>query len=224
MRDRHATMEVVNKRRWKMYAAAAAATVAAGGAENVAEAQIFYSGVINTPVTNTIIPVAGLGSAPPVIGYAAHDFGAAGGNGRAFFGVFGQVAGFGSGAFLYASKLAYGQQISVLANFTPPSYFNTLAWGNGYTNSQFLAPGQGYMAFRFNAGTQFGWARVTMAGAPNNSFVLNDYAYGSVGQAVRVGQTFAPVPEPATSLGALALGAMGVMAWRRARQAAKPAV
>ncbi|HMP69303.1 MAG TPA: PEP-CTERM sorting domain-containing protein [Pirellulaceae bacterium] len=137
------------------------------------------------------------------------------GAGAVLLGVFngaltGSVVGFTAG-FNYASNLAVGVNIST-QNFLPA--FATLAYGNGYANSQFLNAGDGYLAFRFNGGTQYGWARVNMSGVqPGNNYTIVEYAYGSVGTSVAVGQ----IPEP-SSLGLLALGAVGLAAFRRRRE------
>ena len=54
-----------------------------------------------------------------------------------------------------------------------------------------------------------------MAGRPGTggTYVLDDYAFGSPGEAITAGQT----PEPA-SLGLLAIGGVGVLAMCRARK------
>jgi hypothetical protein len=94
-----------------------------------------------------------------------------------------------------------------------------MAAGAGFVLSQWRTAGTGFLAFKFNlgAGVQYGWARVTMdSGTPLNNFTLVDYAYASPGQSIMTGQT--AVPE-AGSLGLLALGAVGLLAWRKQRAA-----
>jgi hypothetical protein len=86
---------------------------------------------------------------------------------------------------------------------------------------QFLSAGLGAIGFKFNtgAGDQYGWARVRMDGYPYHTFRVLDYAYGDPGDVVVVGRRprsgdSAPTLE---SLGGLALGATGLLAWRRRR-------
>ena len=91
-----------------------------------------------------------------------------------------------------------------------------MAVWSGYSGSQFLAPGNSYIGFSFDigAGSQYGWARLDMAGAPHNAFTVVDYAYADFGEAIAVGQ----VPAPG-SLALLAIGAGGLFGWRRKRAA-----
>ena len=151
--------------------------------------------------------------------------------------------GTAAGNFRYPSNLASGANIAAgpFAAFNG-NFFATLAYGNGYTNSKFLNAGVGYIGFRFNGGSgiEYGWARVNMTGdianerptnsgdrlsslnaphlgrgginAPGNGFTLIDYAWGDVGTAITAGQ----VPEP-SSLGLLAVGAAGLLVWRKRR-------
>ncbi len=120
-----------------------------------------------------------------------------------------------------AFKLTLGANINAQA-FVPinrvsgyadvPGY---LAAGNAYGN--WRQAGTGFLGFRFNngGGDQFGWVRVTTNGAPGNTFTVVDYAWAGVGETIFAGQ----VPEPG-SLGLLALGGAGLIAWRRRRAAA----
>ncbi len=206
---------VINPQRMAAYAAAGVATMATCGA--TAEADITHVvingglGQASAPGDDFYFALTGgesLNFFHPTLGGTA---------GAVQLGVFnggltGDVAGFFTG-FNYASNLAPGVNVST-QNFV--NAFATLAYGGGYPNSQFLAAGDGYLAFRFNGGTQFGWARVTMDGVqPSNTYTIQEYAFGDVGDQVRVGQT--AIPEPA-ALGLLALGAVGLVATRRRRE------
>ena len=123
--------------------------------------------------------------------------------------------GSAAGIFRYPFNLPAGASIAAgpFAAFNA-NYFASLAIGGGFTHSHFLSPGTGFIGFRFNGGPgiEYGWARVTMNGAPGNGFTVVDYAWGDVGTAITAGQ----IPEPA-SLGLLAVGAAGLLIWRRSR-------
>jgi hypothetical protein len=96
---------------------------------------------------------------------------------------------------------------------------------------QWAEPGVGFIGFKFNsgAGIQYGWARVRMGGCTRlNGFKLIDYAYADPGEAIRAGQgiprggedgqdmSHEQGPEEG-SLGWLAVGALGLLAWRKNR-------
>lgn len=101
----------------------------------------------------------------------------------------------------------------------------------------FQGPGIYYAGFRFNtgAGMQYGWARIRWGGCSFNGYVLRDYAWGDPGDQIKAGQkklhedeaqvapqaSKKPAAAPQTdfqgSLGLLALGAVGLQAWRKSR-------
>ena len=125
-------------------------------------------------------------------------------------------AGAVSGPYAYPSNLAYGQNISTLG-FVSAGNRGDMAWGGGYSNSQFV-DADGYFAFQFDVGngTQYGWGQLTLdSGSPANIFTLNKIAWADAGQSLFVGET-GVIPEPG-SLGLLAMGAAGLVAWRRRR-------
>src|SRR5205085_2702250 len=82
--------------------------------------------------------------------------------------------------------------------------------------------GVAFVAFKFNNGNgdQYGWARIKSQGPPVNKFTLVDYAYGDIGDSVRAGQKSSNDTPVRESLGALALGAAGLLAWRKRRMLA----
>jgi hypothetical protein len=96
-----------------------------------------------------------------------------------------------------------------------------------YSGASFFDRGTGYIGFRFNkgAGTQYGWIRVRMPGPPyiDLRFTLVDWAWGDPGDRIKAGQTSSAgdqleaIPDNG-SLGLLALGGAGLIAWRQ-RQA-----
>lgn len=210
------------KSRWIAYATAGVATAACG--VTAAEAQITYSG----PVNAFFATGSGVAQTFNLTGGAVLRFAnnaTTSGGGAAIFrnegaAVSNMFRGVASGAFRYPENVASNAVISAgaFAAFNG-AFFATLAYGNGFGGSQFLNPGVGFIGFSFNtgAGTQYGWARVNMQGSPGNAFTLVDYAFGDPGVMIRAGQT--AVPEPG-SLGLLAVGAAGLVAWRRRRKVA----
>jgi hypothetical protein len=195
-------------KRWATYSAAGVAALTSGA--DTAEAEITHVVVGSTWTTDNDFYYALDGSAAlnfyhPGAGAQVGVFN----NGAAY----GNIVGFSANGFNYVSNLASGVNVS-----TQPTggVFGTLAFGPGYAGSQF-SDTSGFIGFSFDAGagTQFGWARVTAAGdAPVNTYTIEEYAWGMVGESIATGQTISAVPEP-SSLGLLALGAVGVLATRR---------
>jgi len=116
----------------------------------------------------------------------------------------------------YPFRLASNVNLNTASPFNAMAgtSFAFLAFHGGQPNDHWLDAGTGFIGFRFNGGggMQFGWARITMDGAPGNSFKLVDYAWGDAGTQIATGQ----IPEPG-SLALLAIGAAGLLAWRRQR-------
>ncbi len=167
--------------------AAAGAATSLGGAQS-AEAEIHYSGTIDGAAVS-----------------------------NAFCGYEGR---FGTN---YVSRLSQGAVISNCHFLSPPGSFLVLA---PYSGGPFFEKGIGFIGVRFNngAGVQYGWARLRMPGPPyfDMRFSLMDYAWGDPGDQIRAGQTSLAgdmvdaVPDSG-SLGLLALGGAGLMAWRKRR-------
>lgn len=202
------------------YAAAGVSVLATGAAAN---AEIVYSGVVNIPVADTVVGGGAVGVNLPFAidgGFnltLAHGLGTTNAlTGYAFFGdQLGtpgvEVAGVTSAGYNYANNLAYGAVIST-NTFLAAGVDGTLAFNVGYGGDQFLAPGIGFIGFK--AGTNYGWVRVNMNGAPLNTYTIVDYAYGTAGESMSAGV----IPEP-SSLALLALGSLGMLRFRGNRKA-----
>jgi hypothetical protein len=214
----------VSQNRWVAYATAGAATAVAGA--STAEASIHYSGPINQVINapNSQSSAVFHFNLAPGASFSPFFFRVNSVSGIAAIGVHGAVSGglngFHNGAvYPYISKLGAGVNPATHPFVTPGTSaffagYGTLAFRGGYVNSQWLAAGVGFIGLRFNtgAGVQYGWIRLNMSGATDNHYTLVDYAWGDVGDAIVTGQ----IPEPG-SLALLAVGAVGLLAWRRQR-------
>jgi len=224
-RTRRSRSAAIPKTRWLAYATAGAATAFAGSQS--VEASIHYSGRLDVPFPphedttytfrldqagdSLVFEHKAFGKAYLYVNGIAH----AGLSGRTDSSVFrvyklGISANIGGGTTFYARR--YGR----LAEFSFDGYW--------------LDHGTGYVGFSFNngAGKQLGWVRVKMTGEPQNGFRVLGYAYADPGESIRTGQrssdeqapekgsTNEQAPEEG-SLGWLAVGAAGLLAWRKSR-------
>ena len=135
----------------------------------------------------------------------------------------------------FASNLSFGESIAA-GHFKHGNFFGFRGgiMANG-TYGQWTSPGMGFVGFRFNngAGTQYGWARVRISIGPHDgiggyAFKVFDFAYADPGERITAGQRPPGVSEDDQdisdeegpdegSLGGLALGAVGLVAWRKSR-------
>jgi hypothetical protein len=218
----------IAKGRWAAYATAGAAS--AFTCANSAEATIHYSGIINR-IFNGCDEIATyrLDRLGDFIRLRHDLLGCSPGySGAAYFNVGGlagaSIAGFYNGCPfnpISASNLERGQFISNRPFVPAQPESAILGQAGGLPcGGQFAEMGIGYIGFKFNngSGDQYGWVRIQTRGDPNHPFILRDYAYGDVGDRIRAGQTSSNemVPEEG-SLGWLALGAAGLLAWRKSR-------
>ena len=216
----------ISNSRWLAYTTAGVASAFA--AANSAEATIHYSGPIKQIFKGCFRTASFQLDRPGDFIRLRHSSGfpvcSSSSFGNAFFNVAGiagaSIAGFRNDyGCLSASNLKRGQLISsrpLLPAQPWPSA--NLAWRD------FNCPGQfrgrtGFIGFKFNngSGDQYGWARVQVGGSHNFPFKLIDYAYGDVGDTIGAGQKSGHDKPELESLGGLALGAFGLLAWRKSR-------
>jgi hypothetical protein len=213
----------IAKTRWIAYAAAGAATALAGSQS--AEAAIHYSGRVNELFLVGDADSFKLDRRGDFFGLSHSVFYGQ----QDAFSIFGIASaafrGFNSRSRGYVSKLTLGQPIS-MGNFIQQYPQHARGFMVNYGNPhQWGIPGYGFIGFRFKrgAGVQYGWARIKMSGVPLYDFVLVDYAFADPGERLRAGQTLEntlsdeQAPDQG-SLGGLALGAVGLLAWRKSRK------
>jgi hypothetical protein len=225
---------VITNSRWLAYATAGAAS---GFTCASAEASIHYSGIIGAYSGRERTKSFRLQLDQPGDTFRLRHYVTLFTSGvYAHFGVQG-LAGAGFAGFYcpsfpqqaYVSKLTPGQFVSRKT---------FLARGSGLIAGSFdrpcdqFDPGNvGFIGFKFNngSGDQYGWVRIQLG--QRADFWLVDYAYADLGEPIRAGQKSSDemvppengetVPEEG-SLGGLALGAAGLLAWRKRRaQAAR---
>ena len=213
---------------WKSYAAAAGATLAMS--TNV------QAGTITTGTIDLTVQAVGIHGVSNFdlftiagVSVAAHAFK----NGTQGFVDVNSVTSskrlkFAVGPYEVAKKYASGAAI----DFVGSSLHALIQVHNAYFGVQgSFGPGdvEGFIGFKDPAG-QFGWMRVEVSdtGSPSypNELTVLDYAYDNTpGEAIDAGDTgTSATPEPdSVALGLLALGASGILSWRRRRTEAAEA-
>ncbi len=226
--------------RWTSYAVAAGATAVAG--MPTAEAEIHYSGLINFKFQEKFLGYAThsfpLSQGAVLVGYR-YVRGAV--DNSATLAINGALV---SSAFRYVSSFADSVAAALpRGSVVSQGAFNHFGLGRLQDYAcelpDWLAPGIYYAGFRFNSGSgkQYGWVRIKWGGCSENKYIVKDYAWGDPGDQIKAGQKklhedetqVAPqaakradaAPSGAGtqgSLGLLALGAVGLQAWRRSRR------
>lgn len=224
--------------RWIAYAAASAASALTSSPS--AEAEIHYSGLLHYrfPGTNGVnhSTVATFPLDNGVVLRGAKESNVSSGTGFAAMRILNAESSFVGQTTIvrfstyvgYFSKLAQGINLSGLPFATNCSRSGNGCFGGfiGYGSSpynQFTTSGRGFIGFRFDrgAGLQYAWVRVKDSGNPKHRFILVDYAWGDPGDSLTTGQKSsspkADVVPDSGSLGLLAVGAAGLLAWRKRR-------
>lgn len=224
--------------RWLAYAAAGVASAIGSG---TSEAEIHYSGIINSKfIDGDFTKKFALDNSARLIfvyGYGVPY------NGHFYYGAWFGIRGaavsnqfrgyetqFGS---LFVSRLAPGKPVSQ-GQFLEKSQSALAFLGGSYGNGAWGSRGQGqgrtggFIGFRFDKGEgkQYGWARLRLRNpvvGVGEGFILVDYAWGDPGDAITTGQTtsngdaVSAIPGSG-SLGLLAMGGAGLQAWRESRK------
>jgi MYXO-CTERM domain-containing protein len=219
---RHSKATFIPNTRWATYATAAAATAIAG--PQSAEAAVHYSGRINEGFHGDFDHRRTFTLDQPgdffVLSRSTYEYGIK--IDRFYnFGI-GSAAVRGGCCLInypYVAKLSIGENMSDGPFFSVFGHgYGLLAYADAF--GQWSRHGVGFIGFRFNngAGVQYGWVRILMGRIPGNAFKLVDYAYADPGEPIFAGQTSSNEQAPDQgSLGWLALGAVGLLAWRRSR-------
>jgi len=217
----------IGNTRWLAYATAGAASALT--AATSAEGAIHYSGLINQWIGHTRQLHFPLDQKGDSLGFEHHLIRSRGPGGTARYDISGLVgaacAGFyhtcsGNNSHAIAYNLERGQLISSQRFLGVPSGFVWFSRPRICGNyGDFKENQVGYIGFKFNngSGEQYGWARIAL-GRPDQAVKLIDYAYGDVGDLVTVGQkSDDQAASNEGSLGWLALGAVGLLVWRKRR-------
>jgi PEP-CTERM motif len=221
---------------WLVYTTAVGSALAM--ATDAGAQIVSYGGT--PPAATLTAPPGGTGTAHilsvkgDVFNLAAADFTSLGIVGLEAFGKVGMLVNLSSGVQKLSSKAV----ISSKAGRFGSSFHRVKLVNGSYQLGSFNASQPRFAGIEFDTGARpssssvnnpvkihYGWIEVEFSGSPDpNSITAINWAYNSVaGQAIAAGETSAPVsttPEPGTAaLSLLAMGAAGVLAWRRKKAA-----
>src|SRR6266513_5948926 len=225
----------ISETRWLAYATAGVAS--AFGLSSSAEAEIHYSGDVSIKLTGNAqasLPLSNgaslefrniFGGSTFLQHFHFYVKGVISGSARGYFPS-------ASGSRNWLSNLGPRENVSA-GEFLPVTGnpgFGVLFtfWSDGAFSPIGGWP-RGFVGFRFNTGngTQYGWARIQTRNDNNNRIhdIIKDYAWGDVGDRIRTGQKsssgdMVDAVTDSGSVGLLALGAAGLVAWRKRREPA----
>jgi hypothetical protein len=226
----------ISETRWLAYATAGVAS--ALGLSSSAKAEIHYSGNVSIQLTGNAQASLPLNNGASVI--FENIFGGTTFLQQFHFLMKGVISGSARGYFPHSGffnvsnvpsreNVSAGEFFSVAAN--PGIGVLISFWSDGAFAPPEFGRIQGFVGFRFNTGngTQYGWARIQTGDGNNHRIhdVIKDYAWGDVGDRIKTGQKSSAgdmvdhVTESG-SVGLLALGAAGLVAWRKRRGQATP--
>ena len=120
-------------------------------------------------------------------------------------------------AALRGTRVYVSERLYMPPNTQPNTTITTVVAGSGFGGAAGLV-NVGF-AFTSGANTHYGWATLNLGAGNDNRLTVLEWTYEDTPDTpVHVGTRAAAVPEPASTLPAiamLALGAAGVRAWRR---------
>jgi hypothetical protein len=236
--------------RWTSYAIAAGATAVAG--TPTAEAEIHLSGNVAIKLTGNAQATLPLSNGASLIFENVDGGGRSTFWQSFFFSIKGAISGSARESYHHwlsnlpeGDNVAVGQFYSVAGN--PDRGIIFTHFSDGQFEPYYGT--RGFIGFRFNTGkgTQYGWAKIqtaTPSADPNNFRAhefIKEYAWGDPGEKVHTGQRqldedetqvapqaakrpdAAPLADSRGSLGLLALGAVGLQAWRKSRRSVSSA-
>lgn len=125
-------------------------------------------------------------------------------------------------AALFGTEVQFSQRLYIPPNTQPDITSTAASPGAGFGG----ATGPVNVGFSFLSGgnTHYGWAQIDLGAGVDNRLTVVEWTYeNSPDTPVHVGTRAAQVPEPASTLPAiamLAMGAAGVRAWRQRKAAA----
>ena len=226
----------ISETRWLAYATAGIAS--AFGLSASAEAEIHYAGNVSVQLTGNAQASLPLSNGASLV--FENIFGGTTFLQHFHFLMKAAISGSARGYFQSASgqrnwlsnlpareNVSAGEFLSVTGN--PGFGVLFTFWSDGAFAPPEFGRIQGFVGFRFNTGngTQYGWARIQTGEGNNHRIhdVIKDYAWGDVGDRIKTGQKSSAgnkvnnVTESG-SVGLLALGATGLVAWRKRRKQA----
>jgi hypothetical protein len=223
-RSRHCKPASIATTRWAAYTSAAIATALVGS--NSAEAAIHYSGDLHEQFGphKDKVKTFPLDQPGDSLVFGRHSSGSGGFDWLSVHGIFSHNFCADDPWFSYVYYAFRLPKDTNISNCRFPRYhqFSSIsgrlagAPNPGYWED----PGIGFVGFRFNngAGVQYGWVRVRMSKLSQNAFTVLDYAYADPGEPITAGQRSSDeqIPDQG-SLGWLAAGGVGLLAWRRSR-------
>jgi hypothetical protein len=226
----------ISETRWLAYATAGVAS--AFGLSSSAESEIHYSGNVSIQLTGNAQASLPLSNGASLVfqnifggtTFLQHfHFLMKGVNSGSARGYFPHSGFFNVSNLPSRENVSAGEFFSVAGN--PGIGVLISFWSDGAFAPPEFGRIQGFVGFRFNTGngTQYGWARIQTGDGNNHRIhdVIKDYAWGDAGDRIKTGQKSSAgdmvdnVTESG-SVGLLALGAAGLVAWRKRRGQATP--